>query len=494
MKKNQNNNKDTQNFSDLTEKIITNSITDREKIKNLKLPPQNIDAEIALLGSILIKSGAIYEILEFITPESFYAKKHQLIFKNMAELATKSEPIDLLTISASLKDKNELETIGGDDYLVELSTSVATASNIEHYGKIVADKYIKRRLIEASEKISEIAYDQEQDIESSIDMAESTLSEISSSISSAEFIPINSTVKEAWERFERLRDNKGELRGIPTGFSSLNHKLSGFQNGDLIILAARPSVGKTTLSLDFARKIAVEEKLSVAYFSLEMSKDQITDKLLGAESGVDAWKLRTGNLSDSEDFSALRDAADRLSSAKLFIDDNSYNNVLRMKSAARKLKRKNGLDLIIVDYLQLMAPVKTGKHSSPVQEVTEISRGLKQLAKELEVPVIALSQLSRNVEHRGENSLPRLADLRDSGSIEQDADVVIFIHRDKSEDNDKARENITQLIIEKHRNGSTGTIELWFNDNTVSFSDVDNNYTGDGASSSQPSTDDFDGF
>ncbi len=483
---NKNSNSENKTFGKITEKIMKSV---KPKI-NLKLPPQNIDAETALLGSILIKPGSIYEILEFIVPDSFYSKKHQLIFKSMMDLSEKSEPIDILTVSSNLKDKGELETIGGDNYLVDISTSVATASNIEYYGKLVSAKYTKRRLIKASEVISNIAYDQEKDIETSIDLAESTLSEISSSISSAEFIKINTTIKEAWERFERLRDNKGELRGIPTGFSSLNHKLSGFQPSDLIILAARPSVGKTTLSLDFARKIAVEEKLSVAFFSLEMSKDQITDKLLGAESGVDAWKLRTGNLSDTNDFEALRDAADRLSSAKLFIDDNSYNNVLRMKSASRKLKRKHGLDLIIVDYLQLMAPVKTGKYSSPVQEVTEISRGLKQLAKELDVPVIALSQLSRNVEHRGENSVPRLADLRDSGSIEQDADVVLFIHRDKSEDDNRSRENETRVIVEKHRNGSTGNINLWFDDKRVCFTDIDNQHSN----SSSSAEDDFDGF
>ncbi len=461
------------------------------EVTNLKIPPQNLDAEKALLGSIMLNPEALYEVLEYIKPSVFYSEKHNLIFDVMMGLTSKSEPIDLLTVSAALKDKNKLKEIGGDTYLTELASFVPSASNVAHYGKIVAEKYIKRKLIEASEKISTLGFDEGEDIERSIDMAEKEIFEISSSLSSSEFAEMDNVLKEAWQRLEALQDGSSAIRGIPTGFNSLNQKLSGFQRGDLVILAARPSVGKTALALDMARKVAVNDGMSVAVFSLEMSKGQLTDRMLAAEAGVDAWKMRTGNLDDKVDMDPLRDAIGRLSEAKIYIDDNSYNNILRMKSACRKLKRKNGLDLIIVDYLQLMAPLSSGKNSSPVQEVTEISRGLKQLAKELDVPVIALSQLSRNIEHRGDNAQPRLADLRDSGSIEQDADVVIFIHRDKSDVEGKRLENEVKLIIEKHRNGSTGIVELWMDENKISYAEIDRNHFDDFDSQDDAGVDEF---
>ncbi len=446
-------------------------------LTNLKIPPQNIDAEKALLGSILLKANSIYEILEYIHENSFYVEKHKMIFKAMTDLFNKNEPIDLLTITSNLKDLKELDVIGGESYIAELAAYVPSATNIEHYGKIVSEKYIKRKLINASEKISQLGFDEAENIETSIDKAESEIFDVSKNLNFSEFAKLSDSLTEAYERLEKLQEGEGKLRGVPTGFPSLDYKLSGFQKSDLIIIAARPSVGKTTLALDITRKIAVEHGKSVAFFSLEMSKDQLTDRLLSAEALVDSWKLRTGNLKDETDFTALRDAIDRLSKTKIFIDDNSYNNVLRMKSAARKLTRKHGLDLIVVDYLQLMAPIKTGKNSNPVQEVTEISRGLKQLAKELNVPVIALSQLSRNIEHRGENSRPKLADLRDSGSIEQDADLVIFIHRDKSDEDNKRQSNEVKLIIEKHRNGSTGTIDLYFDENRTTFTEVSSQHS-----------------
>ncbi len=451
-----------------------------EEISNLKLPPQNIDAEKALLGSVLIKGDSLYEVMEILSPEIFYSEKHKIIFESVLDLFSRNEPIDLLTLSSNLKDKNQLENVGGDLYLTELTQAVPSSANIEHYAKIVLAKYIKRKLIGASEKISAIGFNEEIDSESSIDDAERVIFEISQKIGSGEFAHIEDTLKNAFERLEKLQDGSSSLRGVPTGFSSLDSKLSGFQKSDLIILAARPSVGKTSLALDIARKVSVDDKKTIAFFSLEMSKEQLTDRLLSAEARVDAWKLRTGNLNDEgREFSALSDAIGRLSEAKIFIDDNSYNNVLKMKSAARKLKRKHNLDMIIVDYLQLMAPTRTGPNTNTVQEVTDISRGLKQLAKELDVPVIALSQLSRNIEHRGENAQPKLADLRDSGSIEQDADVVIFIHRDKSEDEDKRLDANVKLIIEKHRNGATGIVELYFDEKKTSFSEIDKNKISD---------------
>ena len=459
--------------------------------KSLRLPPQNIDAEKALLGSIIIKPDSILDVLEHINESSFYSEKHRIIFQSINELFQKNEAIDILTLASNLRDKKKLDSIGGEAYLIELSTIVPSAANIDYYAKIVRDKDIKRRLIKAAERINNLGYDESEEPEISIDKAEKEIFEVSKNIGSSEFVQISETLKEAYERMEKLQEGEGKLRGIPTGFKSLDYKLSGFQPSDLIILAARPSVGKTALSLDIIRRIAVNEGKSVAFFSLEMSKDQLIDRMLAAEAGVDAWKMRTGNIKDEEDFIAIRDAIDRLSKAKIFIDDNSYNNILRMKSAARKLKRKHGLDLIVVDYLQLMAPIKVSKNSNVVQEITEISRGLKQLAKELDVPVIALSQLSRNIEHRGENSEPRLSDLRDSGSIEQDADVVIFIHRDKSEEEGKRLVNETKLIIEKHRNGSTGVVNLYFDENKTAFREIENNYSYDGGSSGD---DDFEFF
>lgn len=461
---------------------------------NLRIPPQNIDAEKALLGSILLKSESIYEVLEYINEDSFYVEKHKIIFQAMMDLFNKNEAIDLLTITSNLKDKKVLESIGSEIYIAELSAEVPSATNIDHYGKIVSEKSIKRNLIFASEKIAQIGFDEEEKAEQSIDKAESEIFEVSKNLNSAEFKQLSDSLKDAYERLEKLQEGEGKLRGVPTGFKSLDYKLSGFQPSDLIIIAARPSVGKTTLALDITRKIAVEHKKSVAFFSLEMSKEQLTDRMLAAEALVDSWKLRTGNLKEETDFTALRDAIDRLSQTKIFIDDNSYNNVLRMKSAARKLMRKHGLDLIVVDYLQLMAPVKSGKYSNPVVEVTEISRGLKQLAKELNVPVIALSQLSRNIEHRGDNSQPRLADLRDSGSIEQDADIVIFIHKDKSEEEGKRLDNHTKLIIEKHRNGATGIVELYFDENKTTFTEIDTHHSNFQKQTKNTDDDDDDDF
>jgi len=438
-----------------------------------RIPPQSIDAEKALLGSILIKQDAIFEIMEYIHPESFYAQKHEYIFQAMLDLFSQAEPIDMLTLSHKLAAKEKLDIIGGEVYLAELAGAVPSSTNVEHYAQIVFNTYIKRRIIDAASTISDIGYEGEAQVEEVIDKAEKELFAISQDMSSSDFIDMNTLAKEASERLMALQDGKSKLRGVPTGFASLDRKLSGFQPGDMIILAARPSVGKTSLALDFVRKIAVTHKKSVAFFSLEMSKDQLMDRMLSAESRVDYWKMRTGSLTAETDFTALQDGLGRLSESRIYIDDNSYNNILRMKSAARKLKRKHGLDILIVDYLQLMAPVT--KSNSIVQEVTEISRGLKQLAKELDIPVIALSQLSRNIEHRGDNAEPRLADLRDSGSIEQDADIVMFIHRPK-EEGETTRGAHTKLIIEKHRNGATGVIDLYFDPERTSFNEVDSHH------------------
>lgn len=455
---------------------------------NLRIPPQDLDSEKALLGSIMLKSEAIFEIMDFIREDSFYSEKHRILFKAMMELFAKKDPIDLLSLSSKLKDKKALEQIGGSSYLTELVNVVPSSANIEYYAKIVHKKYMMRRIIGASEEISTVGYDESHELDDAIDKAEKSIFSISSSMVSNKIVEIKDALGEAFERLNKLHDSKDSLRGVPSGFRNLDNKLSGFQKSDLVILAARPSMGKTAFSLDIARRIAVNHNKPVLIFSLEMSSQQLVDRMLAADSQVDAWKLRTGNLNKEEDFGAIRDSLDKLSKAPIFIDDQPANNILKMRSVARKIKRQHGLELIIVDYLQLMAPTQTKASDNMVQQVTEISRSLKHLARELDVPVIALSQLSRAIEQRG--GRPKLSDLRDSGSIEQDADVVMFIHREKDEDNQKS--NITEILIEKHRNGPTGMITLRFDDKKATFQEIDNNNFDDFSMSQAGGDDDMD--
>ncbi|OGD68977.1 replicative DNA helicase [Candidatus Campbellbacteria bacterium RIFCSPLOWO2_01_FULL_34_15] len=437
----------------------------------LRIPPQDIDAEKALLGSVMLKADALFEIMDFISVECFYAEKHRLVFKAMLELFSKKEPIDVLTLSNKLKNKQVFDQIGGSDYLTELVNTVPSSANIEYYAKIVHKKYMLRRLIESSERISELGYNEVDDLDESLDKAEKSIYEVTTSLLSNKFIEIKDALGEAFERLSRLHESTDKMRGVPSGFKSLDNKLSGFQKSDLIILAARPSMGKTAFALDIARRVAIEHKKPVAIFSLEMSSQQLVDRMLAADSKVDAWKLRTGKLNKEEEFDLIRESLNNLSKAPIFIDDQPANNILKMRSMARKLKRQHGLELIIVDYLQLMTPTQTKSSDNVVQQVTEISRSLKHLARELDVPVIALSQLSRAIESRG--GRPKLSDLRDSGSIEQDADVVMFIHRDKNDDGEKS--NVTEILIEKHRNGPTGRITLNFDDKKATFQEIDTN-------------------
>ncbi len=446
-------------------------MTKKETNINLRIPPQDLNSEKALLGSIMLKTEAIFEIMDFINEDCFYAEKNKIIFKAMMELFSKKEPIDMLTLSNKLKDKKSFDQIGGNTYLVELVNIVPSSANIEHYAKIVHKKYMMRRLIESAELISGLGYDENNNLEEALDKAEKSVFEIATSVVSNKFIEIKDALGEAFERLNRLHESKDELRGVPSGFKNLDNKLSGFQKSDLIILAARPSMGKTALALDIARKVAVNYKIPVAIFSLEMSSQQLVDRMLAADSKVDAWKLRTGRLNREEEFGLIRESLDHLSKAPIYIDDQPANNILKMRSIARKLKRQHGLEMIIVDYLQLMAPTQARASDNLVQQVTEISRSLKQLARELNIPVIALSQLSRAIESRG--GRPKLSDLRDSGSIEQDADVVMFIHREKNDDGEKS--NVTEILIEKHRNGPTGKVTLHFDDKKATFQEIDTN-------------------
>jgi replicative DNA helicase len=452
-------------MSAMAQNIIKKTVT--------RIPPNNIDSERALLGSIMLRPEAIHEIMDIIRAEAFYAEKHRIIFQAMGELFQKNEPIDLLTLSARLTEKNQLEQIGGTGYLTELVNLVPSSANAEHYAEIVQKKYIMRQLIEASEHISLLGYEEAEDISALLDMAEKKIYEVTQGKTSNKFIELKDILGEAWDRLDKLHKSKDELRGIPTGFRDLDAKLSGFQKSDLIILAARPSMGKTSLALDIARQAAVKHGIPVAIFSLEMSSQQLVDRMMAAEAHVDAWKLRTGGLKLDSEFEKIRDSLDVLSKAPIFVDDQPANNILKMRGVVRRLKNEKGIGLVVVDYLQLMAPVQSKNNDNVVQQITEISRSLKHLAREFDVPVLALSQLSRAVEQRG--GRPRLSDLRDSGSIEQDADVVMFIHSEDRYKDEAEHTNITEILIEKHRNGPTGVVQLYFDKNKTSFMDLDRN-------------------
>lgn len=432
----------------------------------LRVPPQSIDSEKAVLGSIMLRKDAMNEVEDVLIPDSFYSQKHKIIFQAMLDLVMKNEPIDMLSLSTKLGEQKYLESIGGNQYLAEIVNVVPSSTNVKHYAEIVQKKYILRSLIEAADFVSELAFEENDNhMDDILDMAEKRIFSVVSSPKNQKFTSMKEALPEAWERLNKLNEHKDGLRGIPTGFKDLDNILSGLQKSDLIILAARPSVGKTTLALDIARMSAVLHNKSVGIFSLEMSSQQLVDRMLSAQSRVNAWNLRTGRLSTDKEFSQLRDSLDELSKAKIYIDDQAGNSIVRMKAISRRLKAEKGLDLIVVDYLQLMTTSKS--HDSMVNQVTEISRSLKSLAKELDVPVLALSQLSRAVESRG--GRPRLSDLRDSGSIEQDADVVMFIHREDKGRDESEKTNIAEILIEKHRNGPTGKIELYFDEKTTTF-------------------------
>lgn len=447
------------------------------KSSAMRVPPQNIDAEKALLGAIMMRPQAIHDISDQLNKDAFYSEKHKIIFGTMLELLAKNEPIDMVVLSARLREKNLLDNIGGASYLTQLVTTVPSTNNVDHYAKLIQKTYVLRNLIEAADHISTLGYGEDKDVDDVLDQAEKRIMGISNASLRNKFVSISETLEEAWTRLDRLHHSKNETRGVKTGFHQLDSKLAGLQNSDLVILAARPSMGKTTLAMDIARNAAIINNVPVGIFSLEMSSQQLVDRMLAAESNVDAWKLRTGKIDSDEEFSLIRDTLEKLSKAPLYIDDESTNSITRMKAVARRLKSEMGLGLIVVDYLQLMHASR--KYDSMVHEIAEISRSLKGLARDLDVPVLALSQLSRAVEQRGGE--PRLSDLRDSGSIEQDADVVLFIHREDKYDKASTKPNIAKIIIAKHRNGPTGEAELFFDDKRVSFSNIDKSDYGGGS-------------
>ncbi len=435
-----------------------------------RVPPQNLEAELGLLGSILIEKDAIIKIADIVTSDDFYVDRHRLIFDAILDLYEQRQPIDIISLSNKLREAGELDNIGGAAYIAELTSGVPTAAHVVHYAGIVAHKATLRRLIVAAGAISSIGYDEQTPLDQLLDRAEQTIFEVSQKNLKQNFIPISSILTDSFDRLNELHANSGKLRGIPTGFRDLDHLLAGLQNSDLLILAARPSMGKTTLVMNLAHHVAAKEGIPVGFFSLEVSKEQLIDQLLAIESGVDSWKLRTGAL-DDDDFPRINDAMAELSEAPLYIDDSAMTNVMEMRTKARRLQSEHGLGLIIIDYLQLISGGASSRDGRQ-QEVSEISRGLKGLARELNVPVIALSQLSRAVESRTP-PIPQLADLRDSGSIEQDADVVMFIYREAYYNKQTDRDNITDIIIRKHRNGPTGDVELYFHPEQRRFTNLD---------------------
>lgn len=440
--------------------------------KNLKLPPQNLEAEMAVLGSLMLDKDAITKVADLLKAGDFYKPSHTTIYEAIIGLYEKHQPIDILSVTARLTESGKLEETGGSSYLTDLVSSVPTAFHVNHYATIVKEKKTLRDLISTSASIAEQAFGPADDVENLLDQIEQKIFSISQRSITQKFVAIKDELHAAYERIERLHRGDGALRGVPTGFQTLDNILSGLQASDLIIIGARPSLGKTSLALDIARHVAIKQGKSVGIFSLEMSRDQVIDRLLSVESGVPLWKLRTGRISDDTDFELIQASLDTLSKASLFIDDSPSPNILQMRSMARRLQTEHGLHLLIVDYLQLIQP-RTGSDNM-VTQITEISHGLKGLAREIGVPVLAVSQLSRAVDQR-EIKIPRLSDLRESGSIEQDADVVLFIYR---KDRDKIsvspeEENTAEIIIAKHRNGPLGTVKLKFDADKATFLSID---------------------
>jgi replicative DNA helicase len=427
-----------------------------------RLPPQSIEAEQSVLGAMLIDRDAMIEIADFLKPEDFYRQAHGRIYAAMLDLSERSEPIDIVTVSEALERSGDLEAIGGRAYLGTLSNSTPTAVHAAQYARIVERKSLLRNLITAAGKIAGIGYEDPAEVQGAIDRAESALFEVSQRRIGAGFSPLKSLLHDAYDRLDYLHAHRGEISGIRTGFADLDTLTTGLQKSDLVILAARPSVGKTSFALNIAEHAAVRDGKKVGIFSLEMSKEQLVLRLLSSVSNIDSQRLRTGFLEEL-DFARIAPAMNSLSAAPVYIDDTPNISTMELRTKARRLQAESGLDLVIVDYLQLMQSSTTTHEANRVQEVSEISRGLKALARELKVPVIALSQLSRQPEMR-ESKEPRLSDLRESGSIEQDADLVMFLWREKERgSDDQATEGeVVKLKLSKHRNGPTGEIDLWF--------------------------------
>ena len=423
-----------------------------------RIPPQNLDAEQSTLGSMLLEKEAIYKGSEILRPDDFYREAHRVIFEVVVHLANKGEPVDLITVSEELKQRGMLDKVGGVAYLTQLANFVPTAANVGHYANIVAEKSLLRSIISVATNIVKMGYEGSEEVDVILDRAEKDIFEISQKRNVKGFVSLRSILVETFERIEKLYESKGGVTGLPTGYPDFDRMTAGLQPSDLIILAARPSMGKTTFALNLGSYAAVELKIPAIIFSLEMSKEQLALKLLCSEAGVDNQRIRTGTLRD-DDWPKLSHALGRLSDAMLFIDDTPGISALEIRAKTRRIKAEYGLGLIIIDYLQLMQ--SRSRSENRQQEVSEISRSLKALARELDVPLIALSQLSRAVEQRADKK-PGLADLRESGSLEQDADIVGFLYREDYYNPETDRKNITELIIAKQRNGPVGSVDFYF--------------------------------
>lgn len=430
----------------------------------MKLPPQSSEAEESVLGALLIDKDAVIEVVPLLKPGHFYHEKHGLIFEAIVSLYEEREPIDVVTVSEKLKGKKSLKKIGGLGFLTELVNRVPTSAHALNYAKIVKNLATKRELVSTGSKMVEKAMAEGSDVDDILDEAEKMIFGLSQQHLERQFIPIKDALAQSFDRLDELHKQSGGLRGVPTGFNDLNNVLAGLQRSNLLILAARPGMGKTSLALNIAQNASVGHKVPVGFFSLEMSQEELVDRLLVAQADIDAWKLKTGKLSE-RDFSALSDAMGELAEAPLYIDDTPGMSIMEMRTKARRLQVEHGVELLIVDYLQL---AHSRNLENRVQEISEVSMGLKNLARELKIPVLALSQLSRAVEHRGGTKKPQLADLRESGGIEQDADVVMFLFREDDED----LENL-KLYIAKHRNGPLTTIDLRFRGDRIKFYGVD---------------------
>lgn len=435
-----------------------------------KIPPHSQEAEQSVLGSVLLDKEAIIKIADVIKVDDFYFESHQNIYQAMLELYHKRQPIDLLTLSNLLEDQKLLDQIGGGAYLAEITNVVPTASHVVEYAFIVKNKSTLRKLLRSGQEITALGYEENTEINNLLEKAEKSLFKVTQTFLKDKFVHIKDILNKRFEIFAELHmsEEKEAIRGVPTGIGSLDHKLSGLQPSDLVILAARPSMGKTALALTLAQNSAFKYKKTVGIFSLEMSKEQLVDRMFCSMLGVDSWKLQKGEL-DDEDFSRMGTVMDELSRAKIFIDDSAGANIVELRAKARRLQMEHGLDFIIIDYLQLM---QGNNPLNRVQEISEISRALKGLARELHVPILALSQLSRAVENRP-GKIPQLSDLRESGSIEQDADVVLMLFREDYYEENSDRPGVTDLFIRKHRNGPVGKVELMFQKEKMRFTDID---------------------
>jgi replicative DNA helicase len=437
---------------------------------SLKVPPQDLDAEKSVLGAVLIDSSSINLVAEFLKAEHFYAREHQLIYGAMITLFEKQQPIDVVTIQDELKKTDSLKQIGGKNYLSDLINAVPTSAYIEQYARIVKNHFVKRSLIQMSSRLVEKSFDTRGDVKKLLDDAETEIFALSQEHLHRDFIELKEVLAESFERLEEFAKKGSHLRGVSTGFVDLDTKLAGMQDSNLIILAARPGIGKTTMALNIALQAATKNKTPVGFFSLEMSKEELVDRLLVGQADIDAWRLKTGRLSE-DDYKRLTEAMGDLSEAPIFIDDTPGSSILEMRTKARKLMMEKGIKLLIVDYLQLIDAGK--RFDSRVNEVSFVSQNLKNLARELKIPVLALSQLSRAVEQRGTRK-PQLSDLRESGSIEQDADVVMFLYLEQeTEDILDQNKKIVKLYIAKHRNGATGEMDLMFRGDRVKFYSVE---------------------